>query len=232
MSIKMWPASEQPREKLLQQGAKALSDAELLAIVLRTGTVGHSAVDLARMLLMRFGCLSNVLHASLLDLGQQKGIGQAAYLQFQAILHLSERVLKEDIESGEFLHNSQAVADYLRLRMGHLSHECLLVIYLNSQHQVITMEELCSGGLSEQHVSPRLLVGEALKQQAAALVFVHNHPGGLPVFSKEDCVFTQKMDEILAPLDIVVLDHFLIAKDKMVSLSMQNTTAGNKKTIA
>ncbi len=218
MSIKHWPCMERPREKLLAQGAASLSNAELLAILLRTGTQGLSAVDLARDLLSRFGGLNAIFAAPQWELCEQKGIGNAAFLQLQVVSQLAQRQLKEQILQKAALGNSQLVSDYLRLHLSSLKHECLVLIYLNCQHQVIDMAEVASGGLQSQSVSMRLLAEAALKQQAAAIILVHNHPSGLLCFSDADITFTDHVRQALRPLDIDVLDHFLVAGNSILSM--------------
>ncbi len=218
MSIKDWPASERPREKLLQHGVKALTDAELLAILVRVGIRGLSAVDLSRLLLNKFGSLNAVFSAPQWDLCQQKGIGDSAFVQFQVVIEISRRLLKETITTQPCMSDSQIVTDYLRLKLGNLPHECLLLLYLDCQHKIINLEKIAVGSIAEQKISMRELVQAILKYHASAIILVHNHPSGSNHFSKEDIAFTNKIMSVLKPIDVEVLDHFLVTNNQVTSL--------------
>ena len=210
MSITDWPTAERPREKLLQRGASSLSDAELLAIFLRTGVKGKSAVDLARDLLARFGNLTKLFTASEKDFCDIHGMGQAKYVQFQAVLELSRRVLHEEMESGDALNSPGAVRDYLQLLLRGRQQEVFMAIFLDAQHRVTASEEIFSGTLTQTSVYPREVVKRALYHNAAAVIFAHNHPSGVAEPSEADKFITQRLKQALGLLDIRVLDHFIV----------------------
>jgi DNA repair protein RadC len=178
MSITDWPADERPREKLLQRGASALSDAELLAIFLRTGVTGMSAVDLARGLLKRFGSLTRLFAAGEKEFCDIHGMGQAKFVQLQAVVEMSRRALQEEMQSGDALNSPRAVRDYLQLSLRSRQQEVFVAIFLDAQHRAIAVEELFQGTLTQTSVYPREVVKRALHHNAAALIFAHNHPSG------------------------------------------------------
>lgn len=211
MSITDWPAGERPREKLLQRGAASLSDAELLAIFLRTGVVGKSAVDLAREMLNRFGNLTQLAAASQTDFCATKGMGQAKYVQLQAALELSRRALKEKMQRGDVLNSPRAVHDYLQLLLGGRHQEIFLVLFLDTQHRVIASEELFHGTLSQTSVYPREVVKRTLAHNAAAVILAHNHPSGVAEPSHSDRMLTDALKQALSLVDVRVLDHFVVA---------------------
>ncbi len=211
MSITDWPAGERPREKLLQRGASALSDAELLAIFLRTGVVGKSAVDLARELLMRFGNLTQLFAASEKEFCDIHGMGQAKYVQLQAVLEMSRRALQEEMRSGDALNSPAAVRSYLQLLLRGREQEVFLVIFLDAQHRVIAAEEMFNGTLTQTSVYPREVVKRALALNAAAVIFAHNHPSGVAEPSQSDRLLTDALKQALALVDVRVLDHFIVA---------------------
>ena len=211
MSITDWPAGERPREKLLQRGAAALSDAELLAIFLRTGVTGKSAVDLARELLQRFGSLTGLFAAGEREFCDVRGMGQAKYVQAQAVLEMARRALRERMAAGNALNSPQAVRDYLRLLLGGRPHEVFMAIFLDAQHRVLEAEELFSGTLTQTSVYPREVVKRALHHNAAALIFAHNHPSGVAEPSQADQALTDALKQSLSLVDVRVLDHFIVA---------------------
>jgi len=211
MAITDWPEGERPREKLMSRGAAALSDAELLAIFLRTGMVGKSAVDLARELLTRFGSLTQLVAASKADFCQTKGMGQAKYVQLQAVLEMSRRALKEEMQRGDALNSPRAVRDYLQLLLGGRHQEVFLVLFLDTQHRVISSEELFQGTLSQTSVYPREVVKRALAHNAAAVILAHNHPSGVAEPSQSDRMLTDALKQALSLIDVRVLDHFIVA---------------------
>ena len=176
MSITDWPEGERPREKLLLKGAAALSDAELLAIFLRTGVVGKSAVDLARELLQRFGDLTHLFAADQHSFCELHGMGQAKYVQLQAVLEMSRRALQERMRRGDALNSPATVREYLQLLLSAREQEVFVVLFLDTQHRVISSEELFHGTLSQTSVYPREVVKRALAHNAAAVIFAHNHP--------------------------------------------------------
>lgn len=211
MSIVDWPEGERPRERLLQRGAAALSDAELLAIFLRVGVRGKSAVDLARELLARFGGLTAMFAADEQTFCAIHGMGRAKYVQLQAVLEMSRRALKEEVHAGDALNSPQAVRDYLRLLLQGRQQEVFAALFLDAQHRVIAMEELFQGTLTQTSVYPREVVKRALHHNAAALIFAHNHPSGVAEPSQSDQLLTDALKQALGLVDVRVLDHFIVA---------------------
>jgi len=221
MAITDWPEFERPREKLLQKGAASLSDAELLAIFLRTGVKGKSAVDLARELIARFGSLTELFAASRTDFCRTQGMGQAKYVQLQAVLEMSRRELQEQLQRGDALNSPQAVKDYLRLLLGGRQQEVFLALFLDTQHRVIVMEELFHGTLGQTSVYPREVVKRALAHNAAAVILAHNHPSGVTEPSQADQLLTHALEQALALVDVRVLDHFVVAGGQILSFAEQ-----------
>jgi DNA repair protein RadC len=219
MAITDWPEGERPREKLLQKGAAALSDAELLAIFLRTGVTGKSAVDLARELLIRFGNLTQMFAASEADFCAIHGMGQAKFVQLQAVLEMSRRALSEEMQRGDALSSPRAVRDYLQLLLVSRPQEVFVVLFLDTQHRVIATEELFHGTLSQTSVYPREVVKRALAHNAAAVILAHNHPSGVAEPSQADQHLTQALKQALALVDVRVLDHFIVAGGRMHSFA-------------
>lgn len=218
MSIKQWPHGERPREKLLQRGALALSDAELLAILLRVGTRGMSAVDLARYLLNEFGSLGRLMSADMRALSAHKGMGLASFTQFAVVREIGRRILSEDLQQNMILSSPQAVADYLRLNLGHEKIEVSVALLLNRQNQLITMRELSRGTVAENTVYIREIVKLALEEYADSLIIAHNHPGGSARPSEADLAFTQRLQQALGLVDISLLDHFIVTAREAYSL--------------
>lgn len=219
MAITDWPEGERPREKLLQRGPAALSDAELLAIFLRTGVVGKSAVDLARELVARFGSLTGLFAAGERDFCDIHGLGQAKYVQLQAVVEMARRALQEEMRSGDALNSPRAVREYLQLLLRARQQEVFLVIYLDAQHRVIASEELFQGTLTQTSVYPREVVKRALHHNAAALIFAHNHPSGLAEPSEADRLLTDALKQSLQLVDVRVLDHFIVAGPACLSFA-------------
>lgn len=219
MAITDWPEGERPREKLLQQGVGVLSDAELLAIFLRVGVTGKSAVDLARDLLNRFGNLNGIFSATLNEIEQVSGMGTSKYAQLQAIFEMSRRALKEQMQSRDVLSSPQQVRDYLCLRLGGLTREVFMVLFLDAQNRVLAQEELFSGTLTQTSVYPREVVKRALHHNAASVIFAHNHPSGLAQQSRADELLTTALKQALALVDIRVLDHFIVAGNTTLSFA-------------
>lgn len=219
MAITDWPSAERPREKLIELGAEALSDAELLAIFLRVGVVGKSAVDLARDLLKKFGSLNAIFAATEHELSQVHGIGSSKYVQLQAIFEMSRRALNEQMQTQNVLNSPQAVRDYLVLKLGSLHKEIFLVLFLDTQNRLIASEEMFSGSLKETSVYPREVVKRALHFNAAAVIFAHNHPTGIAQQSSADEMITQMLKKALALVDVRVLDHFIVAGNQVLSFS-------------
>ncbi len=219
MAITDWPAQERPRERLLEHGAQALSDAELLAIFLRTGMNGKSAVDLARELLHAFGSLTALSAASTEAFCAIPGLGPAKYAQLQAVMEMARRALKEQAKQRDALTSPQAVRDYLRLQLGTREYEVFMAVFLDTQNRVIAMEELFRGTLKETSVYPREVVKRALAHNAGAIIFAHNHPSGVAEPSRADAAITQALKQALALVDVRVLDHFIVAGSAILSFA-------------
>lgn len=211
MAITDWPEGERPREKLLQRGAAALSDAELLAIFLRTGVVGKSAVDLARELLLRFGSLTELFAADEKSFCEIHGLGQAKFVQLQAVVEMARRALREEMQHGDALTSPQAVRQYLQLLLRGRKQEIFVVIFLDAQHRVIAHQEMFEGTLTQTSVYPREIVRHALQHNAAAVIFAHNHPSGVAQPSQSDRQLTEALKQALSLVDVRVLDHFVVA---------------------
>jgi len=219
MSIRDWPAAERPREKLLEQGAAALSDAELLAIFLRTGVAGQSAVDLARHLLGAFGGLRPLLEADQATFSRHLGLGPAKFAQLQAVLEMARRHLAERLRRDSALESPQAVRDYLKARLRHEPHEVFGCLFLDAKHRVLAFEALFQGSIDGASVYPRQVVKRALAHNAAALILCHNHPSGVAEPSQADRVLTLRLKEALALIDVRVLDHFIVGDGEPLSLA-------------
>ena len=219
MAIPDWPESERPREKLLKNGAANLSDAELLAIFLRTGMAGKSAVDLARELLTRFNGLTGLFSADQPAFCSVPGMGPAKYAQLQAVLEMARRALEEKMKSGDAMSSPQSVRDYLRLTLQGKKHEIFVGIFLDAQNRTIAAEELFKGTLTQTSVYPREVVKRALHHNAAAIIFAHNHPSGLPEPSRADEMLTQSLKQALALVDVNVLDHFIVGGGTAMSFA-------------
>lgn len=221
MSIRDWPAAERPREKLLQQGARALTDAELLAIFLRTGVVGCSAVELARRLLSEFGSLRALLEADLPSFSRHLGLGPAKYAQLQAVLEMARRHLAERLKRDSALESPQAVRDYLKAMIRHEPHEVFGCLFLDAKHRVLAFEVLFHGSIDSASVYPRQVVKRALAHNAAALILTHNHPSGIAEPSQADQVLTRRLRDALALVDVRVLDHFIVGDGEPLSMAEQ-----------
>jgi len=211
VAIKDWPASERPRERLLARGPGALADAELLAILLRTGIRGRSAVDLARALISRHGSIGALLAADARELSAERGLGNAKLALLQAVLELARRALGEEMSRGSALSSPHAVRDFLRLSLSRREHEVFVALLLDAQHRVTAVEELFRGTLTQTSVYPREVVKIALRHNAAAVIFAHNHPSGVAEPSSADELLTRSLKSALALVDIQVLDHFIVA---------------------
>ncbi len=219
MAISDWPTSEQPREKLIAHGPQALSDAELLAIFLRVGVKGKSAVALARELLTTFGSLNGVFSANLAQISDVSGMGESKYCQLQAIFEMSRRALNEELQTGSLLNAPDKVRDYLTLTLMPLKHEVFIALFLDAQNQVISHEQLFEGTLSETAVYPREVVKKVIQYHAAAVIFAHNHPGGSLRPSQADIEITHKLKQALELIDVRVLDHVIVARNQMYSFA-------------
>jgi DNA repair protein RadC len=206
------PEDERPREKLLKRGADSLSDAELLAIFLRTGVSGKSAIDLARDLVQDFGGLAGLLAASERDFCRAKGLGKAKYVQLQAVMEMNRRYLREELTGRDVLTSPDATRDYLKLRLRGLSHEVFACLFLDNRHRIIQYQELFRGTIDGASVHPREVVIEALRWNAAAVIFAHNHPSGVAEPSQADLQITTRLREALALVDVRVLDHIIVGE--------------------
>jgi DNA repair protein RadC len=219
MRIADWPIEERPREKLIARGADSLSDAELVAILFRTGVRGRTAIDLARDALKRCGSLTALLMAERGVFQSIVGLGDAKYAQVHAVLEMSRRALRERLERGPALNSPQTVRDYLRLRLQGLAHEVFVAVFLDAQNRVLEVEELFRGTLTQTSVFPREIVKRALHFNAAAIIFAHNHPSGVAEPSRADEALTQTLKQTLALVDVKVLDHFVVGGDCAMSFA-------------
>lgn len=219
MGIKHWPENERPREKLLHRGAGALSDAELLAILLRVGTQGMSAVDLARYLLQEFGSLNRLFSTPVAELTMHKGMGEAAYCQFAVVREIGRRLLAEEMRATPAFTSPEAVADYLVLQLAHEPVEVSVALLLSSSNRLIAFKELSRGTVAESTVYIREVAQLALQHHAASLIIAHNHPGGSAEPSAADLAFTRQLQQALALLEVRLLDHFIVAGNRAVSFA-------------
>ena len=219
MSIRNWPAAERPREKLLEHGASSLSDAELLAIFLRTGVSGKSAVDLARHLLTEFGSLRALLEADLRAFCRHLGLGPAKFSQLQAVLEMSRRHLAERLRRDSALQSPQAVRDYLKSLLRHEPHEVFGCLFMDSKHRMLAFEVLFRGSIDSASVYPRQVVKRALAHNAAAVIFCHNHPSGISEPSQADSMLTQHLIKALDLIEVRVLDHFIVGDGQPLSMA-------------
>jgi DNA repair protein RadC len=220
MSFKDLPEGARPREKLIALGAGALADAELLALLLRTGIPGKNVLQLAQELLERFGGISGLLQAELGDLARIKGLGGSAKrAELAAVLELARRALRERLQARAVFDSPDAVGQYLRLHLADRPHEVFAALFLDAQHRLIAMEELFRGTLTQTSVYPREVVTRALHHHAAALVLAHNHPSGSLEPSRADEVLTRTLQAALALVDVRVLDHVIVARGGAVSMA-------------
>jgi DNA repair protein RadC len=219
MPIRDWPIDDRPREKLIERGAAALSDTELLAILLRTGLRGRSALDLAREALARFGSLRQLLAADRAQFCATAGLGMARYAELQAAAELSRRQLSETLRAGPLLASPRATREFLSARLRDLEHEVFCCLYIDKRHRLIHFEELFRGTIDGASVHPREIVKLALKRNAAAVIVAHNHPSGIAEPSQADELITQRVKEALALVDIRLLDHVIVGDGAAVSLA-------------
>ncbi|MGA2344090.1 MAG: DNA repair protein RadC [Steroidobacteraceae bacterium] len=219
MAIRDWPSDERPREKLLDKGAAALSDAEILAILLRSGTPGRSALDLARDALTAFGSLRQLIAADRARFCAAAGLGLARYAELQAAAEISRRQLSQSLRAGPLLASPKATRDFLSARLRDLEHEVFCCIYLDKRHRLIQFEELFRGTIDGASVHPREIVKLALQKNAAAVIVAHNHPSGVAEPSQADELITQRVKEALALVDIRLLDHIIVGEGVSVSLA-------------
>lgn len=219
MAITDWPEEQRPRERLIRHGAQALSDAELLAVFLRVGVAGKSAVDLGRDMVGHFGSLQRMFAAPLATFAQIGGLGPAKYAQLQAVLELARRAMAEQLQAGVTLGSPQAVRHYLQLLLAARAHEVFAVLFLDVKNRLIASEELFRGTLTHTSVYPREVVKAALGHNAASVIFAHNHPSGMPDPSAADHSLTQALKQALALVDVRVLDHFIVAGHRVHSFA-------------
>ncbi|MEJ7670817.1 MAG: DNA repair protein RadC [Casimicrobiaceae bacterium] len=219
MNTIAWPALERPRERLLAQGPAALTDAELLAILLRTGVIGRPVLDLAREILARFGGVAGLLAASTAEMRAVRGVGAAKAAELKAVVELTRRALKEEITRDDALNSPQAVRDYLQLTLSSLPYEVFVALFLDSQNRLLAADELFRGTLAQTSVYPREVVKAALGRNAAAVIFAHNHPSGVAEPSRADELLTQSLKQALSLVDIRTLDHFIVAGQRVISLA-------------
>jgi len=213
MSIRDWPEGERPREKLLARGAGALTDAELLAVFLRTGVAGVSAVDLARELLAAFGGLRALLQADADHFCAGRGLGRAKYAQLQAVLELSRRHLAEELRREDVLRDPTSTRRFLQARLRDEARELFGMLLLDNQHRVLGFDVLATGTIDAAAVYPREVVKAALRQNAAAVIFAHNHPSGVAEPSTADRDLTERLIKALRTVDIRVLDHVVVGEE-------------------
>lgn len=211
MAITDWPEDQRPRERLVKHGPQTLSDAELLAVFLRVGVSGKSAVDLGRDMIAHFGSLNGLFSANLPEFSKLHGLGPAKYAQLQAVMELARRSITEELRAGETLGSPQAVKQYLQLLLARHSYESFAVLFLDVKNRLIASEELFRGTLTHTSVYPREVVKAALAHNAAAVIIAHNHPSGTPEPSAADRTLTLALKQALALVDIRLLDHFVVA---------------------
>ena len=219
MSICNTPMAERPRERLLGLGPATLTDAELLAVLLRTGVSGRPVLDLARDVLDRFGGFSGLLAATTSEIRKVRGLGPAKAAELKAMVELTRRALREEVTAKDALTSPDAVRDYLRLCLSALPYEAFIALFLDSQHRLVVADELFRGTLAQTSVYPREVVKAALACNAAAVIFAHNHPSGVAEPSRADELLTVALKQALALVDIRTLDHFIVAGHRVVSFA-------------
>jgi DNA repair protein RadC len=221
MKITDWPKQERPREKLLTHGATTLSDSELLAIFLRTGIKGASAIDLARIVLAEFGSLRGLLNATEFDFCQTKGLGQAKYAQLQASLEMTQRCLAETLDKTDAFNSVEQTQGYLIAKLRDQPQEVFAMLLLDSQHRLIKYRPMFYGTIDSASVYPRVLVQQALQDNAAAVILAHNHPSGIAEPSQADRSITKRIIDAFGLMDIKVLDHVVIGDGVAVSFAQR-----------
>lgn len=217
--MKHLPAELRPREKLLSQGPAALADAELLALLLRTGIRGLGVLNLAQQLLDRFRGVAGLLHAQHTDLRSVKGLGPAKRAELAAVLELARRALAEQIRQQPVFESPEAVKSYVQLHLAELPHEVFAVLFLDSQHRLIAFEEMFRGSVAHTSVYPREVVKRALMLNAAAVILAHNHPSGVAEPSRADEMLTQTLRSSLGLIDVRVLDHLVVGRGVVASFA-------------
>jgi DNA repair protein RadC len=218
MSIRSWPTKERPREKLLAHGAESLSDAELLAIFLRTGVKGKSALGIARDLINEYGDIRQLLEAKYADVIEKRGMGPSKFVQLQAALELGRRFLACKLANRELIRDTADCITYLQHRLRHRHNEIFAIIYLTSKNQIIDYEELFEGSINYSQVYPRTIIAKILAKNASSVIFSHNHPSGDPKPSQADVSLTKRLYHLLNEIDVNLLDHIIIGDDTVSSL--------------
>jgi DNA repair protein RadC len=219
MTIQNWPQEKRPRERLMREGAQALSDPELLAIFLRTGVSGKDAVQLGQEMVRHFGSLQKLFAASLPEFTEVKGLGPAKFTQLQAVMELARRAILEELQAGSMLSSPHAVKEYLRTAFAGKSFESFHVLFLDVKNRLIDAKEMFRGTLTHTSVYPREVVKEALARNAASVMLAHNHPSGTPEPSESDLLLTRALMQALALVDIRILDHFVVAGHQIHSFA-------------
>ncbi|MDO9113190.1 MAG: DNA repair protein RadC [Polaromonas sp.] len=219
MLLKDLPEDARPREKLLARGPGALSDAELLALLLRSGIPGKNALQMGQELVDTFGGVAGLLHTGHQALSSIKGLGPAKRAELVAVLELARRALAQELQDKPLFTTPQAVRDYLQLQLGSRPHEIFAVLFLDSQHRLIALEELFRGTLTQTSVYPREVVVRALALHAGSVVLAHNHPSGEARPSRADEALTQTLKAALALVDVRVLDHFVVTSTQAISMA-------------
>ncbi|MBR9729528.1 DNA repair protein RadC [Shewanella intestini] len=219
MTIKQWPQGEGPREKLLTRGAMALSDAELIAVILRSGLVGHNAVDMSREMLAHFGGLRKLFAASQPQVCKLAGVGPVKFAQLQATAELAKRIAQENLQKGQVLTNPDLTRDYLMRQLADRSYEVFALLLLDTQHQVIQFVELFRGTINCASVYPRDIVALVLEKSAAAVIVCHNHPSGIAEPSEADRRITERIKNALETIDVSLLDHMVVGDQDIVSFA-------------
>jgi DNA repair protein RadC len=217
MSIRDWPENQRPREKLLKYGAYKLTDAELLAVFLRTGVKGKSAVELGNDVLKHFGSLHRLFSAPQDIFSQLHGLGPAKYAQLQAVFELARRTLDENLQKGLKLNSPNNVKNFLQLLIGNKTYESFVILFLDVKHRLLDCEELFRGSLVSAQIYPREIIKRTLHHNAAAVILAHNHPAGQPEPSQADITLTAELKKILATVEAKVLDHFIVADNNIFS---------------
>jgi DNA repair protein RadC len=219
MPITDWPQTERPREKLLKYGVQALSEAELLAIFLRTGVKGQTAVDIARDLLAEFAGLRNILAADQKEFCSRRGLGLVKFVELQAIMEMSRRCLHEILKKSDVVVNSEHTKLYLTSRLRHYQREVFACLFLDTRHRIIEYEEIFYGTIDCANVHPREVVKRALQLNAAAVILAHNHPSGVVEASLADREITQRLIKALGLIDVRVLDHMIVGEGSVLSFA-------------
>jgi DNA repair protein RadC len=219
MSLQQLPRQARPREKLLAHGAASLADAELLALLLRTGVRGQGVLQLAQAVLDRFSGFAGLLHAPVDDLGRIKGLGPAKRAELAAVAEMARRALVQKLAAAPVFESPEQVKQYVQLQLGNLAHEVFAVLFLDAQHRLIRLEEMFRGTLTQTSVYPREVARRALELHAAAVILAHNHPSGLAEPSRADEFLTQGLKSALQLIDVRVLDHLVVGRGEVVSFA-------------